>query len=109
MAFDEAVAGRIRKALTGAPDVVEKRMFGGIAFMVRGNMCCGVIGDRLLLRVGPNGYETTLSLPHARAMDFTGRPMKGMVYVEPAGFASPRDLGAWIKRARKFALSLPAK
>jgi len=109
MAFDEAVAGRIRKALTGSPDVVEKRMFGGIAFMVRGNMCCGVIGDRLMLRVGPKGYETTLSLPHARAMDFTGRPMKGMVYVEPAGFASAGDLKAWIARAMAFALSLPAK
>jgi len=109
MAFDEAVAGRVRKALAGAPDVVEKRMFGGIAFMVRGNMCCGVIGDRLMLRVGPKGYETTLSLPHARAMDFTGRPMKGMVYIEPAGFASTRDLDTWIKKAMEFALSLPAK
>jgi hypothetical protein len=58
MAFDEAVAERVRKALAGSPDVVEKRMFGGIAFMVRGNMWCGVIGDRLMLRVGPKGYET---------------------------------------------------
>ena len=109
MAIDEAVAGRIRKALTESPDVVEKRMFGGIAFMVRGNMCCGVIGDRLMLRVGPKGYETALSRPHARAMDFTERPMKGMVYVEPAGFASPRDLKTWIERAMEFVLSLPAK
>ena len=72
MAFDEAVAGRVRKALAGTPDVVEKRMFGGIAFMVRGNMCCGVIGDRLMLRVGPKGYETALSRPHARADGFHG-------------------------------------
>ena len=105
----KAVAGRIRKALAGAPDVVEKRMFGGIAFMVRGNMCCGVIGDRLMLRVGPKGYEAALSRPHAKPMDFTGKPMKGMVYVEPAGFASPRDLKAWIERAMAFTLSLPAK
>lgn len=109
MAFDESVVGRVRKALAGSPDVIEKRMFGGIAFMVRGNMCCGVTGDRLMLRVGPKGYETALSRPHARAMDFTGRPMKGMVYVEPAGFASPRDLKAWIERAMEFTLSLPAK
>ena len=109
MAYDEAVAGRIREALAGAPAVVEKRMFGGIAFMVRGNMCCGVIGDRLMLRVGPKGYETALSRPHARAMDFTGRPMKGMVYVEPEGFASPGDLKAWIGKAMAFTLSLPAK
>ncbi|MFA6148951.1 MAG: TfoX/Sxy family protein [bacterium] len=109
MAFDEAVAKRVRKALAGASDVVEKRMFGGIAFMVRGNMCCGVIGGRLMLRVGPDGYGTALSRPHAKPMDFTGRPMKGMVYVEPAGFATPRDLMVWIERAMKFALSLPAK
>lgn len=70
MPFDETVARRVRKALTGSPDVVEKKMFGGIAFMVRGNMCCGVIVDRLMLRVGPKGYETALSRPHARAMDF---------------------------------------
>jgi TfoX/Sxy family transcriptional regulator of competence genes len=109
MAFDEAVARRVRKALAGSPDVVEKNMFGGIAFMLRGNMCCGVIGDRLMLRVGPAGYETALSRPHAKAMDFTGKPMKGLVYVEPAGFETPRDLKAWIERAKEFALSLPAK
>jgi TfoX/Sxy family transcriptional regulator of competence genes len=109
MAFEEAVAERIRKALAGTPDVAEKRMFGGIAFMVRGNMCCGVIGARLMLRVGPGGYDAAVSRPHAKPMDFTGRPMKGMVYVEPAGFASAGDLDAWIARAKEFALSLPAK
>jgi TfoX/Sxy family transcriptional regulator of competence genes len=109
MAFDEAVAGRVREALAGAPDVIEKKMFGGVAFMVLGNMCCGVIGDRLMLRVGPKGYEAALARPHAKTMDFTGRPMKGLVYVEPAGFASPRDLKKWIERALEFALSLPAK
>jgi TfoX/Sxy family transcriptional regulator of competence genes len=109
MAFDETVAGKVREALKGAPDVVEKRMFGGIAFMVRGNMCCGVLGDRLMLRVGPVGYESALARPHAKKMDFTGRPMKGMVYVEPAGFAAPRDLRKWIERAMEFTLSLPAK
>jgi TfoX/Sxy family transcriptional regulator of competence genes len=109
MAFDEAVAGRVREALAEAPDVVEKKMFGGVAFMLRGNMCCGVIGDRLMLRVGPGGYEAALSRPHARPMDFTGRPMKGMVYIEPEGFASPGELKAWIGKAMAFALSLPAK
>jgi len=109
VAFDEAAAGRIRKALAGSPDVVEKRMFGGIAFMLRGNMCCGVIGDRLMLRLGPDGYEAAQSRPHAKPMDFTGRPMKGFVFVEPKGFASAGDLKAWIARAIMFALSLPAK
>ena len=109
MAFDEAVAGRVREALADSPDVVEKKMFGGIAFMVRGNMCCGVIGDRLMLRVGPAGYETALSRPHAKPMDFTGRPMKGMICVEPAGFVSAVALKGWIAPAMEFALSLPAK
>jgi TfoX/Sxy family transcriptional regulator of competence genes len=109
MAYDETVAKRVRSALGKTPDVVEKKMFGGIAFMVRGNMCCGVIGDRLMLRVGPDGYEAVLSRPHATPMDFTGRPMKGMVYVEPAGFASAGDLKAWIARAMEFTLSLPVK
>ena len=109
MAFDEAVARRVRNALAGSPDVVERKMFGGIAFMIRGNMCCGVIDDRLLLRVGPDGYEAAQSRPHVKPMDFTGRPMKGFVYVEPKGFASAGDLKAWIARAIMFALSLPAK
>ena len=109
MAYDEAAAKRVRGALVDTPDVVEKRMFGGIAFMVRGNMCCGVIGDRLMLRVGPDGYGAALSRPHAKPMDFTGRPMKGMVYVEPAGFASAVGLTGWIALAVEFALSLPAK
>ena len=109
MAYDEGVAERVRSAVKRSPGVVEKRMFGGIAFMVRGNMCCGVIGDRLMVRVGPAGYEAALSRPHARPMDFTGRPMKGMVCVEPAGFASTGDLKGWIGRAMEFALSLPAK
>lgn len=109
MAIDEAVARRVRDALGKTQGVVEKRMFGGIAFMVRGNMCCGVIGDRLMLRVGPEAYDTALSRPHAKPMDFTGRPMKGMIYVEPEGFASPVDLKKWIGRALEFSLSLPAK
>ena len=109
MAYDEAVAERVRSALGKNPDIVEKRMFGGVAFLVRGNMCCGVIGDRLMLRIGPKGYEAALARPHAKTMDFTGRPMKGLVYVEPAGFASPLDLKTWIDSALEFALSLPAK
>lgn len=109
MALDETVANRVRKAMVGTPDLIEKKMFGGIAFMVRGNMCCGVISDRLMLRVGRKGYESALSRLHARPMDFTGRPMKGMVYIEPSGFASAGDLKGWIARAMEFVNSLPAK
>jgi TfoX/Sxy family transcriptional regulator of competence genes len=109
MAFDEALARRVRKALAGTPDVVEKKIFGGVAFMVRGNMCCGVIGDRLMVRVGPKEYETALSRPHAKPMDFAGRPMKGFVFVEPEGHASAGDLKAWIAQAMEYVLTLPAK
>jgi TfoX/Sxy family transcriptional regulator of competence genes len=90
-------------------DVAEKKMFGGIAYMVRGNMCCGVIGDRFMVRVGPDGYAAALPRPHAKPMDFTGRPMKGFVYVEPAGFAPAGGLEAWVARASEFVRSLPPK
>ena len=109
MAYDEAAARRVREALAGFPSVVEKKIFGGVSFMVRGNMCCGVIGDRLMVRVGPDGYEAALARPHVKVMDFAGRPMKGFVFVEPDGFASPGDLKAWIARAMQFVLTLPAK
>ncbi len=109
MAYSEAVAERLRSRFSGRKDVVEKKMFGGLAFLVRGNMCCGVVGDRLMVRVGPAGYEEALSRPHARKMDFTGRPLTGFVYVDPKGFAAAGDLDAWVARALRFALSLPAK
>ena len=109
MAYDKAIAQRVREVLTESPDVTEKKMFGGIAFLLRGNMCCGVMGDRLMLRVGSKEYESALSRPHARKMDFTGRPLKGFVYVDPPGFASDVDLRTWTARATGFVLSLPAK
>ena len=109
MAYDEGVAQQVREALQRQSNVVEKKMFGGLAFMVRGNMCCGVIGEELMVRVGPEGYETALTQPHARKMDFTGKPLKGFVYVESDGFDSDDDLQAWVDRALEFVLSLPAK
>ncbi len=109
MAYDEEVAKRIRKALARHAGVTEKKMFGGIAFMLHGNMCCGVIGDKLMIRVGADQYEEILSRPHVRKMDFTGRPMKGFVYVESAGFASEKDLKDCVSRGVRYALSLPSK
>jgi len=109
MAYDEAVAKRISKALPKSGEFNEKKMFGGTAFMLRGHMCCGVLGDNLMVRVGPEGYKEALSQPHAREMDFTGRPLKGFVYVEPAGFSSEKDLRTWISKATKYVRSLPAK
>ncbi|MDH3382664.1 MAG: TfoX/Sxy family protein [Deltaproteobacteria bacterium] len=109
MAYNEAVARRVSKALSKSGEFNEKKMFGGIAFMLRGHMCCGVLGDNLMVRVGPEGYETALSRPHVREMDFTGRPLKGFVYVEPAGFSSEKDLRSWIAKATMYVRSLPAK
>ncbi len=109
MAYDEALAARIRAAFEGQPGVAEKRMFGGVAFMLGGNMACGVTSDELMVRVGPDNYEDALSRPHARPMDFTGRPMRGMVYVSRPGFESDQDLGAWVESGAAFARSLPAK
>jgi TfoX/Sxy family transcriptional regulator of competence genes len=109
LAYDEAIAGRIRELFPTAGEVTEKKMFGGIAFMLRGNMCCGVIGDKLMLRVGADGHEGALRLPHAREMDFTGKPMKGFIYVDPAGFRSGKSLKRWVDMAVKYARSLPAK
>jgi hypothetical protein len=84
-------------------------MFGGLCFLVSGNMCCGIVGDELMVRVGPGAYSECLARPHAREMDFTGRAMKGMVYVGTAGFESDADLDAWLERGLAFAESLPAK
>ena len=109
MAYDEGVAQRLRECLQGISGVSEKKMFGGIAFMLNGNMCCGVVNSELMLRVGPDLYQQALSKPHAREMDFTGKPMKGFVYVAEPGIESDTDLNAWIDLARSFAASLPAK
>ena len=109
MAYDEGVAQRLRESLEGQPGIEERRMFGGLAFMLRGNMCCGVIGDMLMARVGPERYAEALEAPHARQMDFTGRPLNGFVYVAPDGFQSDEDLAAWVSFCVSFAGSLPAK
>jgi TfoX/Sxy family transcriptional regulator of competence genes len=109
VAYDEGLADRIRDALADRDDVAERKMFGGLAFMVSGNMCCGVIGSEAMLRLGPEGADEALDDPHARPMDFTGRPMKNMVYVEPAGLEDDADLRRWVARALAFATSLPPK
>ncbi len=109
MAYSERLAERIRVVLGGRGDVVEKKMFGGLSFLVNGNMCCGVIGDELMARVGPDGYEAALERPHARPMDFTGKPLKGFVYVGLKGFATQAALESWIGLALDFVETLPAK
>ena len=109
MPYDEMLVERVRGVLKGKRNVMERKMFGGLTFMLQGNMCCGVAGDRLMVRVGAEKYDEALRQKHAQLMDFTGRPMKGMVFVEPAGLASDKELKAWVQRGVDFALSLPAK
>ncbi len=109
MAYDEGLSERIRTALGGEIGVTERKMFGGLAFMFHGNMACGIVGHELMVRVGPDAWSEALGLPHAREMDFTGRSLKGMVYVGVAGFAEDDDLRAWMDRGLTFAGSLPPK
>ena len=109
MPYDEAVAARVRNALADDPRIVERRMFGGIAFLLGGNMCCGVQEDRLMVRVGPDAHADAFARPHARPMDFTKKPLRGFVYVDPPGFADDPALEEWVGRGVAFAASLPAK
>lgn len=109
MAYDEGVAERLREVFDGRSDIVEKKMFGGIAFMHSGNMCCGIVDDMLMARIGPDAYEEALKRPHAREMDFTGKSLKGFVYVEPAGFADDDQIQEWISLCEAFTGSLPRK
>lgn len=109
MAYDENLAERIDEVLVGVPNVVQKKMFGGIAFMVRSHMCVGVIGDTLLARVGPDQYEDSLKENYANEMLFTGRPMKGMIYIEPEGINSKAKLIKWVEKCLYFVSTLPEK
>lgn len=110
MTFNELTALQIRTAMQSTPGVSERHMFGGVAFMLEGNMCCGVIEDNLVVRVGPDHYEHALREPHTRPMDFTGRPLHGFVYVDREGFANDHvSLRQWIERGLSFVRTLPAK
>ena len=109
MAYDEGLAQRIREVLHDQPGLVEKKMFGGLAFMINGNMSIGVVKHDLMVRVGAEAYQQTLEHPDAREMDFTGKPLKGFVYVDGSAVESDEKLSEWIDRGQQFALSLPAK
>ena len=108
MAYDEVIAHRVRALMTDHQPI-EKKMFGGIAFMIGGNMSVGVNKDHLMVRVGPDNHDDAVAQPHARIMDFTGKPMRGWIIVEPAGYASDDDLAAWVQRGVDFAKTLPPK
>ncbi len=109
MNYDPEAAERIRRLLSGRDDVVEKRMVGGLSFLVNGNMCCGVTGLALMVRVGAEGRERALSEPHVRLMQFGGRALSGFVCIDPAGFAADDALARWVQRGLDFVSGLPAK
>jgi hypothetical protein len=105
MAYSEELADRVRAALDGRTDVAEKTMFGGVAFMVAGSMACGIVGNDLMARVGPDRYDEALARPHARLMDFTGRPLRGFVLVGAAGIQTAAALTKWVEETVAFATS----
>jgi TfoX/Sxy family transcriptional regulator of competence genes len=109
MAYDEKLAARVRAALAARDDVSERRMFGGVAFLVNGHMTCGVLEDSLVLRLGRDGAARALERRHVRPMDFTGRALGTMVYVSAAGLWRDAELRSWLEQALAFVGSLPAK
>lgn len=109
MPYNEALAERVRALLAGERDLGERRMFGGITFVLGGNFCVGVHNDDLIVRTDPAEHEATLARPHVREMDITGRPSRGWIFVAGEGLRTKRQLEAWVGRGVTFARSLPAK
>lgn len=109
MAYDEALADRVRALVAGRPGFREQKMFGGLAFMLNGNMACGIMGSELIVRVGKENYEEAMSLPHAGVFDMTGRPMRSFVHVAAEGIDSDEGLKSWADRGISYAESLPSK
>ena len=109
MPYDDGLAHRVREMMEARTDPDEKEMFGGLGFMVAGNLCVGVIEDSLVARVGPDAYDDAIAAPHARPFDFTGREMRGWVFVDPSGLADDDALESWIERSLAFVETLHSK
>ncbi|MGI9021409.1 MAG: TfoX/Sxy family protein [Solirubrobacterales bacterium] len=109
MAYDERLAERVRAILSDEFGVTEQKMFGGLAFMLRGNMCCGVLGDELILRLGRDRVPGAIADEGLEQMDFTGRPMRAFAMAKPASLAAEEDLRRWVAEAVAFAGALPEK
>ncbi|MEX2440431.1 MAG: TfoX/Sxy family protein [Actinomycetota bacterium] len=109
MAYDDVLAGRVRAVLGGVPALNEIRMFGGLCFTIHGNMAVGITADDLMVRMGEDQAEAALDEPHVRPMDFTGRPMRGFVFVEPEATRDDDGLRTWVRRGVSFASALPPK
>jgi TfoX/Sxy family transcriptional regulator of competence genes len=109
MAYDEGLAQRVREILGPRPFISERKMFGGLAFLLDGKMVVGISGSKLMARVGAERYQDALALPHVREMNFTGKPMKGYVYVDPPGLAEDSNLLAWVSWCASHVAALPGK
>ncbi len=109
MSYNEKTAERERLVLSRRAFVLEKKIFGGLCFMVNGHMCCGLTSTAFMVRVGLDRYEEALAQPHARPMDFTGRPLAGMVYVDPAGYKTDGALTKWIQQGLDYISTLPVR
>jgi TfoX/Sxy family transcriptional regulator of competence genes len=110
MAYNEKLAERIRAEFGEIP-FIGKKMFGGVGYLLNGNMACGILGDDMIVRVGLDDYESLLKRKHTKIFTMKGspRPMKGWLMVEPDGYKTARQLGAWVKIGVEFALTLPSK
>jgi len=109
LSYDPAAAERVRQLLSGRSDVAEKKMVGGLSFLVNGNMCCGITGMALMVRVGAEGREQALREPHVRPMLFADRALSGFICIEPEGYATDDALASWVRRGLAFVSGLPAK
>ena len=109
MAYDKQLAMQVRSALSSQQSLTEREMFGGIGFMIAGNMACGVNGDDLIVRVGPDAYEQALAQEGVKEFDMTGRPMRGWVIVSDSKMSTDAELNAWVHKGALFARTLPAK
>jgi hypothetical protein len=112
MAYDERLANRVRRVLGTRNDITERKMFGGLAFLCRGRMCCGIVGRDLMVRIPDDEFDAVMRGPHARPMDFTGKPLRGFVYVSPPGFRTAAALRTWLSRGERIAegkATAPAK
>ena len=108
MTYDDKLAERVRRVLPPSGDIVEKKMFGGLAFVLAGKMFVGIADTDLMVRVGPDAYEAALARPHVRPMDFTGRPLTGYIYVSTTGSRTDDAVARWVRQAMQFVRTLPA-
>jgi TfoX/Sxy family transcriptional regulator of competence genes len=109
MGYDKQAVEHVRRILAGRQDVVEKRMIGGLSFLINGAMCCGVTGADLMVRVGPDAVASALAQPHVRPMEFAGRRLAAFVRIEPEGYQTDEALAQWIQRGLDFVATLPAR